>query len=267
MKMLLKDGKSKVVTLSYDDGVKQDRRFMEICDKYGLKCTFNINSGLYGDDTWRLSKKSAVELYTNSGHEVAVHSYTHPHLEALASDQVVYEIVEDRRNIEKDFGIIVRGSAYPFGTYTKDVIDVLGKCGIVYARTVNSTEKFGMPTDWLELNPTCHHTNPKLMELAEKFVEDKRNIGARMFYLWGHTYEFDQNDNWDVFEKFAQYISGYDEIWYATNIEIYDYVAAFKRLEVSYDQKQIFNPTASTLWFDIAGKTYSAQPGEKLIMD
>ena len=45
MYMKLKDGKSKVLTLSYDDGVVQDIRFIEILDKYGLKGTFNINTG------------------------------------------------------------------------------------------------------------------------------------------------------------------------------------------------------------------------------
>ena len=47
MEMRLKDGKTKVLTLSYDDGVVQDIRLIEIMNKYGLKGTFNINSALY----------------------------------------------------------------------------------------------------------------------------------------------------------------------------------------------------------------------------
>ena len=42
--MLFPGGKQKALTLSYDDGVQQDIRFIEILDKYGIKCTFNINS-------------------------------------------------------------------------------------------------------------------------------------------------------------------------------------------------------------------------------
>ena len=47
MYMKLKDGKSKVLTLSYDDGVVQDIRLIGILDKYGIKGTFNINTGMY----------------------------------------------------------------------------------------------------------------------------------------------------------------------------------------------------------------------------
>ena len=36
MYMKLKDGKSKVLTLSYDDGVVQDIRLIGILDKYGI---------------------------------------------------------------------------------------------------------------------------------------------------------------------------------------------------------------------------------------
>ena len=38
----------KALTFSYDDGVTQDKRLIKILNKYGLKCTFNINSGLFG---------------------------------------------------------------------------------------------------------------------------------------------------------------------------------------------------------------------------
>ena len=39
--------KLKAVTLSYDDGVRQDKRLISIMQKYGLKGTFNINAGLF----------------------------------------------------------------------------------------------------------------------------------------------------------------------------------------------------------------------------
>ncbi len=36
----------KYLTFSYDDGVTQDIRLIELFNKYGMKATFNINSGL-----------------------------------------------------------------------------------------------------------------------------------------------------------------------------------------------------------------------------
>lgn len=40
------NGKKKAVTFSYDDGVTQDRRLVEMMNTYGVKGTFNLNSGI-----------------------------------------------------------------------------------------------------------------------------------------------------------------------------------------------------------------------------
>ena len=272
MKMRLKDGKTKVLTLSYDDGVVQDIRLSEILNRHGIKCTFNINSGMYLAEEkereafrGRLKRSEAIALFTDSGHEVAVHAYTHPFLERLDSTEIIYEITEDRKDIESTYGTIARGMAYPYGTYNASVIDVLKHCGIVYSRTVKSTEKFGFPENWLELHPTCHHNNPRLMELAKRFVEVPSKYGnAEMFYLWGHSFEFDTNDNWDVIERFAEYAGGHEHIWYATNIEIYDYVKAYEALQTSYDKRTVHNPSAVDVWFESKGKTYCVKAGETL---
>ena len=76
-------GLAKALTLSYDDGVYQDKRMIEILDKYGIKCTFNINGGCFsteGSASRRMTKEEAVALYKNSPHEVSTHAYTHPWL-------------------------------------------------------------------------------------------------------------------------------------------------------------------------------------------
>lgn len=268
MNMVFKDGKRKVVTLSYDDCVVFDKRLMEICDKNGLKCTFNVNSNNYGDDTWDMSRESAIKLYKGSGHEVAIHGRTHPFFHKLTATEMLKEIIRDRQDLEKDYSTVIRGCAYPFGTYNDEVIDILDKCGIVYARTVKSTESFDFPENWLALDPTCHHNNPELMELAKKFVEMQPSFGrCHMFYLWGHSYEFHVNNNWEVIEEFAEYIGGRDDLWYATNIEVYDYIQAYKRLERSFDDDVIHNPSAIDVWVLIDEKTYCIKAGETLVIN
>ncbi len=271
MYMRFKDGKLKTVTLSYDDAVRFDKTLVDIMAKYKLKGTFNINSGLYlpeeeeVKDQWRLKLSEAKELYLSSGQEIAVHSYTHPSLEFIDDSEIVYEIVEDRKAIERDYGVITRGMAYPNGTYNDRVVNVLKSCGIAYARTVKSTERFDFPDNWLKWHPTCHHNNPKLMELAKQFIENDRWGRPAMFYLWGHTFEFHCADNWHIMEEFAEYISGRDDIWYATNIEIYDYVKAFERLETSYDKKMIHNPSAIDVWVAFGKETIKIPAGETVI--
>ena len=86
------------------------------------------------------------------------------------------------------------------------------------------------------------------MSLAQNFVTKEVSNHARLFYLWGHSYEFEADDNWDVIERFAEYTGGKDDIWYATNIEIYDYIEAYNRLQWSADMTMVHNPSAISVW-------------------
>lgn len=276
MYMKLKEGKSKVITFSYDDCVVQDIRLIEIFNKYGLKGTFNINTGLYMPECeereefyGRMKLSEAQKLYIDSGHEVAVHAYSHPFLEQLKDDEMLEEILSDRKNIENQYKVIARGMAYPFGTYNERVIELLKISGVCYSRTIKSTEKFSMPENWLELHPTCHHNNPNLMTLAERFVNESPRYQNDnwMFYIWGHSYEFDNDSNWEVIEKLAQYVSLKDDVWYATNIEIYDYIKAYENLITSVDKRLVHNPTVTDVWFIQNGKTYCVHGGETISLD
>ncbi len=267
-------GTDKALTLSYDDGVEQDIRLIEIMKKHGLKGTFNLNSGLYapegtvypkGQIHRRMTYAQAYALYKDSGMEVAVHGLTHPFLEKLPANICSYEVLQDRINLEKEYDCVVRGMAYPFGTYSDEVVAVLENCGIAYSRTVKSTENFEIPTDWLRMPATCHHNNPRLMELAENFLNAPNRYGApRLFYLWGHSYEFEGDDNWNVIEEFAEYVGNKEDVWYATNIEVYDYVEAYRSLIFSVADKKVYNPTCLDVYFYTDGKTYCVKSGETL---
>lgn len=274
--MRFPDGKAKALTLSYDDGVDQDIRLIKILDKYGLKGTFNISAGrfakegmVYPDEQLGgrlMSRSQALALYKDSPHEVAIHGYTHPNLEQLATNHAMYEIIEDRKELEELFDVLVRGCAYPFGHYDDNVVKMLEFAQIKYARTTISTGDFSIPKDWMRLAPTCHHRNSRLMELAEKFVNENPN-GARLFYVWGHSYEFDTDNNWDVIERFAEYTGGREDIWYATNIEVYDYVQAYNNLQISVNGKKAYNPSVIDVWLDYNRKTYCIKAGETVVFD
>lgn len=265
------EGRAKALTLSYDDGVEQDIELVSILNKHGLKSTFNINSGLYspegtvhpkGQIHRRMTEKQTIETFLNSEHEVAVHAYTHPFLEQLPVDLVINEIMNDRERLENQFGTIIRGMAYPYGSFNDNVVEALRICGIVYARTVISTNDFRIPTDWLRLTATCHHNSPDLNSLAKKFIEDEVTWSPYLFYLWGHSYEFESDNNWEVIEDFGQYIGKRDDIWYATNIEIYEYIEAYNRLIFSVDGKFVKNPTDKKVWFETSGKKFEIRPGD-----
>ncbi|EKQ50478.1 MULTISPECIES: polysaccharide deacetylase family protein [unclassified Clostridium] len=264
------EGRAKALTLSYDDGVEQDIRLIEIMNKYGLKGTFNLNSGVYAEEGTvypegqihrRMTEKKVAETYINSGQEVAVHSLTHPFLEQLPSNLIIKEIMQDRENLEKQFNTIVRGMAYPYGTFDDKVVAALEACGIVYARTVISTNDFRIPKDWMRLTATCHHDAPELQDLTRKFIEEKVSHTPYLFYLWGHSYEFEANNNWHIIEDFGKYVGGRKDIWYATNIEIYEYIDAYNRLIFSADGKYVKNPSSRKVWFEYGEKIIEIEGG------
>lgn len=260
--------KEKALTLSYDDGVIYDEKLIEILNRYGIKCTFNINSGLFAekDGERRLTKERAVALYKNSGHEVAVHGVRHLSLAEVPEEIAVADVLEDRKNLEETFGCIVKGMAYANGSFNDEAVEILKRCGVKYARTTVSTEKFNIPEDWLRLPATCHHNNPRLSELADEFLKDiggyfwRRN--PKLFYLWGHSYEYNDNNNWEVIENFAKKVGNRTDVWYATNGEVYDYVQAFNRLEYSVNGKWIRNPSNTDVYLNLYDKKVKIPAGE-----
>lgn len=264
----------KALTLSYDDGIVYDRRLIEIMDKNGLKGTFNLNSGFFAEREGglRLTKNEAFSLYANSGHEVAAHGVKHLSLSMVDESMAMNDVINDRVNLEEMFGRLVQGFAYANGSYDDKTVEILKRAGIHYARTVGSTEKFDVPTDWLRMPATCHHANPRLMGLAKRFVEsgDGYNFWwthPQLFYLWGHSYEFNDSNNWEVIEEFAEYIGNREDIWYATNGEIYNYVKAFDSLEFSANGAMVYNPSAIDVYICYFTKNYLIPSGKIVKID
>ncbi len=254
------EGKAKALTMSYDDGKMQDKRLVKIFNESGIRCTFNLNYGLMGTHP-RLSREEVLNLY--DGHEIAVHTLTHPTIARIPGAMAAQEILEDRKGLESMFGGPIRGLAYPNGSYSEEVKALAKGLGIAYARTVNSTHSFDLPTDPLEWNPTCHHNDPKLMEMAEEFANFKKPQYMKIFYVWGHSYEFDNDDNWNVIEEFCEYIGGREDIWYATNGEIIEYMETAARLQYYADGTKVYNPSAKDAWIKVdKARVVCAKGGE-----
>lgn len=273
-------GKAKAVTFSYDDGVPQDKRLAELFDRYGLKATFNLNCEALRKINF--SKEEIHEIFLSKGHEVAVHGALHRANGNTRPIEGIREVLECRLELEEKCGRIIRGMAYPdsgitlmgsFGDY-QTIKNYLTELDIAYARTLaGDNDSFLLPEDFHAWMPSAHHINPKLMEYVDKFLTLDISPNAyharrapRLLYIWGHSYEFDRDDNWDYMEQVCQKLSGQEDIWYATNIEIYDYVQAYKRLQYSADGHMIYNPTLYTIWFDVDGKLFHIASGETLCL-
>ena len=228
------NGKLKAVTFSFDDGVTQDKRLIEILNKYGLKATFNLNSAILGtngelnrnDHIVRHDKNHANEVAKiYKGHEVAVHTLVHPNLTGLSDDGVIWQVEEDRKLLESLVGYGVRCMAYPCGGVNNDerVASVIrNNTKIEFARTITSSDNFDIPDNLLRYNPTVYYIEKeKLFSLGEKFLNLKADK-PQVLYVWGHSYEMDaEYISWQEFEEFCKMISEKEDIFYGTNGQIF----------------------------------------------
>ncbi len=273
-------GKPKAVTFSYDDGCKEDKKLVEILNSFNMKCTFNLNSSrlIRGNDLTVDDAKSFIA----DGHEIAVHGENHCANGISSTSVGIKDVLLCREYLEKSFGCIIRGMAYPDtgitaftnGTDYEAVRNYLSYLGIVYSRTLGKDNvSFSLPEDWYAWMPTSHHKNPDIFHLIDKFNEydaDNRYCADRhskLFYIWGHTFEFTADNNWDGLYGICEKLGNREDIWYATNIEIYDYVNAYNSLIWSCDEKRVYNPTLYKIYFVIGDKEYSVASGETIVIE
>lgn len=224
----------KILTFSYDDGVTQDIRLIKLLDKYGMKATFNLNSGLLGREGSLLREGVRVDhiksrpedvKHVYAGHEVAGHTLTHPCLPATADDsEVVRQVEQDRLRLSELCGYEVVGFAYPGGgtpLYDDRVAELIkNRTGVRYCRVTESTLNFDIQTDLYRFKPSVYHHRQweQLFELGEKFLSLQAKE-KQIFFIWGHAYEFDIHNTWDRFEEFLKMMSGRQDILYLTNKE------------------------------------------------
>ena len=225
--------KKKAITFSYDDGVVQDIRLIELLNKYGLKCTFNLNSELLSKKGMLIREGKRIAHYKihtedvkhiYEGHEVAVHTLTHPNLTQCDDKEIIRQVEEDRKNLEKLVGYPIVGMAYPCGGVNNDdrVAGIIKKnTGVKYSRTITTNNCFDLQENLYRFNPTAYHLDfEKMMQLGREFVEFKPKE-PKVFYIWGHSYEMDYGaDYWVKLEEFFKLISNKEDIFYGTNKEV-----------------------------------------------
>ena len=277
------NGKFKAMTLSCDDGCKSYVNFIETLNKYGLKTTLNINSNYLPfteESEYAKNRATLNELkeFVSAGHEIAVHGASHVANGMVSVQDGIANTLLGRRGLENAFNTIIRGMAYAdrginncvYPTNKEKVKQYLKDIGICYARTANTDKNsFCLPNDWYEWLPTVHFINENTFAYLQEFVDMELSSysasrGAKLFFVWGHSYEFDKQNLWNKLDEFCKIASKKGDIWFATNIEIYNYVTAFSSLVFNIDKTICYNPTLTTVWFETGNKIYKIAPGETL---
>ena len=226
------DGKKKAVTFSFDDGVTQDIRLIEILNKYNLKATFNINSSLLGKKnelvrngkTVRHDKIDPDDLKSiYEGHEIAAHTLTHPNLTTLDREEIIRQVECDRLALSELCGYEVVGMAYPCGGVNNDdrVAEIIkNNTGIKYARTITSTHSFDRQENLFRFDPTVYYIENKLDAVVDSFLKSDPTE-MELLYIWGHSYELDAGYiSWERFDEVCRRLAGHPDVFYGTNKDV-----------------------------------------------
>ena len=271
IKKLYPEGKTKAFNVTYDDGVLQDKEFVQILNKYGIKGTFNLNSELMKNQfAWfhecgmvvkRLSEADVKDLY--DGHEIASHTLTHPNMQGMSAEQILREMSQDKDNLENIFGTKVLGFAVPFNYYSDLIAECAKIVGFEYARTSDMSGGYTPCEEEYYWRAGIFHLSSELESYIDVFLETDEELAVAQ--IVGHTYDFDAERNWDQMENLLAKVASDDKIWFATNLELVRYLKAMKNTEVTDDYIQ--NHGKVDVWFEVNGTVHCIKPDEKVLIN
>ena len=244
----------KYFTISYDDGLEQDRKIIGLMKEYGIAGTFNISSGLFGKkgyikrmfgdmgfdapedvkkspktvDHFILPLEEAKELYASYDRiEIASHGTHHMHQDKLDEPGLKVEIADDIAALSDIFGTEIKGHIFPYGGYNDAVIKTMKDAGAVYGRKAMMMVKpkdFALHIENGIITPTCWHLDKFTEDLLKHFIASESDED-QYFYMWGHGYELDygtKRGNWNYLESLFKTISEAKDVECVTNMEMVD---------------------------------------------
>ena len=264
IRKLYPQGKRKAFNITYDDGVMQDLRFVELMNRYGLKGTFNLNSELMrtgfawthpnGMEVKRLPVDTARWLYR--GHEVASHTQTHPYMQDLSEQEVMDQLGRDKADLEEMLDVGVAGFAVPFDYYSSMIADCAKQCGFEYARMSEFSRSYEPCGDYWFWKTGFYHIEPGLTEYVDGFFET--DIELAVCQIVGHSYDLDAEGLWGTMETILKRVSAAEDVWSCTNLELVRYLKAMDQAEINGNS--IHNPSDMELWFEIGEAAVCVPP-------
>lgn len=257
-------GKKKAFVLTYDDGVLQDVRLVLMLNRYGLKGTFNLNALLMEREfVWHHEKIGAVRrlplsvaAHLYEGHEVASHTCTHPDLQGMPREGLLYELGHDKYLLERLVERPVLGFGVPFDYYDDTIADCARQLGFRYARGSEETRSYAPNADAFHQNAGLFHLSRELSEFVDGFLETERELACCI--IVGHSYDLDAEQMWDTMENIFARVSRQEDVLSMTHLEYVEYLQAMEQANIYGNQ--VINNSDRTLWFEIDGEICAVAP-------
>ena len=211
----------KYFIFAIDDGTIYDKKVIAIFNKYNIRATFNLNSGLE-DFVWykdwlevrRLKLNDNKNIY--DGHEVASHSLTHPFLTSLSDEDVYREVKEDIDNLRNIFNRDIKTFSFPFDGYDERTINIIKSLGITHIILPAIDDSFLYPVDTYHIKVTSWNVDDALYKV-KRFIEDTQ---AEVFIYLSHSYDYEYDNSYDKLEELCKIVTTQKDIKIITMSEL-----------------------------------------------
>ena len=203
--------RKKIFLLSFDDGTVWDPRLVALLNRYGIKGTFNLNSGLE-DFVWQFGEfpvrrqilSDIGNLY--EGHEIASHSLHHHRLDQLSPPQLRREVEEDAARLKEVFGLEEIGFGVPFTFCNDREVKIIRKL-VRYIRLSEFADSFALPRDEYHIPIHGLYNDPDIREKLQQFAES--DLTVSLFVMAGHSYELEALNHWEYMEDLLKLVKAY----------------------------------------------------------
>lgn len=293
----------KSISFTIDDGnLTQDKRFIDIVKKGGIKGTFNI-SNFYFD---KLTPEGYREFYR--GYEIANHVRLHPFAlvdgvdynykslpmpeaaemngdlypmedvegvyfvrktngwRKIASDDAYIRLTREcSEEIRKVFGDVKLGFVWPYGMQkNRRVFEELKKMDFYAIRATGDTgDSTGFAIPKDRTRWSYNANNVTLLKWAKLFRDHPDDGELKTFIFGVHSVDFERSGNWCDLEEFTEkYGNRPEEFWYATNYEIFSYEDAVNALRIT--DATVENPSDVTVYITVDGEGVAVAPHSTL---
>jgi peptidoglycan/xylan/chitin deacetylase (PgdA/CDA1 family) len=222
-----------MVTTSWDDGHENDAKLARLLTKYNMKGTFYITKKYLKP----LTEEKIIEISRN--HEIGAHTLTHLTLTEITLEEAEKEIAGSKTYLENILHDPVTMFCYPKGRYNEEIKHVVKKSGFIAARTL-LPGNFNEVVDPFEWHVTLHASNgsPRVTfnlwkknhlsmkslfdwEIRAKMLFDMALETGGVYHIWGHSWEFEQKNEWEKIDRVFNYIANRKNVLYRTNSQIF----------------------------------------------
>jgi len=136
------------------------------------------------------------------------------------------------------------------GFFIADAV-LIALCAFFYLQMDRTAPVITLPDT--EQTYTTGTNTHQLLEDGKRFAALFKTQYLYMMYVWGHSFEFTCEADWEQMERFCDLVAGREDTWYATNIEIVDYLEDARRLQFTVAADIVHNPAARSIWIEVDG--------------